>query len=118
MDSTPTAPLADRSTNTHLAANQDKVNDLKSASANLDSMEYHRSVLQGKLQNEDKNQASYVSPSDDIMSPCSKKLSDLKGKRFKNAGKPQSLFAKLGKKNFEQNTAEHNTKKLGDDSTA
>lgn len=30
-----------------------------------------------------RNQASYVSPSDDIMSPCSKKLSDLKGKRFK-----------------------------------
>ncbi|KAF4173606.1 hypothetical protein CNMCM8694_003540 [Aspergillus lentulus] len=118
MDSTPTAPLADRSTNTHLAANQDKVNDLKSASANLDSMEYHRSVLQGKLQNEDKNQASYVSPSDDIMSPCSKKLSDLKGKRFKNAGKPQSLFAKLGKKNFEQSTAERNNKNLGDDSTA
>lgn len=27
--------------------------------------------------------ANYVSPSDDIMSPCSKKLSDLKGKRFK-----------------------------------
>ena len=25
----------------------------------------------------------YVSPSDDIMSPCTKKLSDLKGKRFK-----------------------------------
>ncbi|GFF28159.1 protein BNS1 [Aspergillus udagawae] len=119
MDSTPNAPLADRSTNTHLAAaNQDKVNELKSASGNPDSMEYHRSVLQGKLQNEDKNQASYVSPSDDIMSPCSKKLSDLKGKRFKNAGKPQSLFAKLGKKNFEQNTAEHNNKNLGDDNTA
>ena len=30
-----------------------------------------------------RNQANYVSPSDDIMSPCSKKLSDLKGKRFK-----------------------------------
>ncbi|RHZ62328.1 hypothetical protein CDV55_101757 [Aspergillus turcosus] len=120
MDSTTSAPLADRSTNTHLAANQDKVTDLKSASGNLDltSMEYHRSVLQGKLQNGDKNQASYVSPSDDIMSPCSKKLSDLKGKRFKNAGKPQSLFAKLGKKNFEQSSAEHNNKNVRDDSTA
>ncbi|RLL99992.1 hypothetical protein CFD26_108344 [Aspergillus turcosus] len=120
MDSTTSAPLADRSTNTHLAANQDKVTDLKSASGNLDlaSMEYHRSVLQGKLQNGDKNQASYVSPSDDIMSPCSKKLSDLKGKRFKNAGKPQSLFAKLGKKNFEQSSAEHNNKNVRDDGTA
>jgi hypothetical protein len=56
MDSTTSAPLADRSTNTHLAANQDKVTDLKSASGNLElsSMEYHRSVLQGKLQNGDK----------------------------------------------------------------
>jgi len=28
-------------------------------------------------------QSTYVSPSDNIMSPCTKKLSDLKGKRFK-----------------------------------
>lgn len=35
------------------------------------------------LTNENRGQGSYVSPSDDIMSPCSKKLSDLKGKRFK-----------------------------------
>ena len=89
---------------------------------------------------EDRSQASYVSPSDDIMSPCSKKLSDLKGKRFKKyvpclvyvfpgssldranvlsllgswrwltdvnyrAGKPPSLFAKLGKKSFEQSAS-------------
>ncbi|EAW12559.1 Spo12 family protein [Aspergillus clavatus NRRL 1] len=114
MDSTTASPLTDRSTNTHLAANQDKPTDLKAAS-NPNSMEYHRQVLQGKLENGDKNQASYVSPSDELMSPCSKKLSDLKGKRFKNAGKPQSLFAKLGKKTFEQNSAEHNSKSLGGD---
>lgn len=29
-----------------------------------------------------RNNTAYVSPSDDIMSPCSKKLSHLKGKRF------------------------------------
>lgn len=62
------------------------------------------------------------------MSPCTKKLSDLKGKRFKkyvflfffffevyaqqvlmrlfySAGKPQSLFAKLGKKSYEQSSS-------------
>lgn len=64
------------------------------------------------------------------MSPCSKKLSDMKEKRFKkyaflflfllsfygkynansglfvfSVGKPQSLFAKLGKKNFEQSSS-------------
>ncbi|EAU30515.1 conserved hypothetical protein [Aspergillus terreus NIH2624] len=102
----PSQPLSARSPNTHLVSH-DKANDLKAAPAKMNSMEYHRQVLQGKLENGDKQQASYVSPSDDIMSPCSKKLSDLKGKRFKNAGKPQSLFAKLGKKNFEQSSAEH-----------
>lgn len=64
------------------------------------------------------------------MSPCTKKLSDIKGKRFKkyvahllwsgmgrkpesacanklscSAGKPQSLFAKLGKKSYEQSSS-------------
>ncbi|KAF7588193.1 hypothetical protein BBP40_006012 [Aspergillus hancockii] len=103
----PAHPLTDRSTNTHLV-NTDKANELKAAPAKINSMEYHRQVLQGKIDSGDKQQASYVSPSDELMSPCSKKLSDLKGKRFKNAGKPQSLFAKLGKKNFEQSTANHN----------
>ncbi|KAA8647605.1 hypothetical protein EYZ11_004935 [Aspergillus tanneri] len=105
MDS-PSHPLTDRSTNTHLPVQSDKAHDLKTGPANVNSMEYHRQVLQGKLESGEKQPANYVSPSDDIMSPCSKKLSDLKGKRFKNAGKPQSLFAKLGKKNFEQSTAE------------
>ncbi|ERF69332.1 hypothetical protein EPUS_04037 [Endocarpon pusillum Z07020] len=36
---------------------------------------------------------SYISPSDTIMSPTTKKLSEMKGKRFAS-GKPQSLFAK------------------------
>jgi hypothetical protein len=46
MDATTTQvqPLADRSTNTHLANNVDK--DMKSA--DLSSMEYHRQALQGK----------------------------------------------------------------------
>ncbi|BDD62059.1 hypothetical protein MPDQ_001812 [Monascus purpureus] len=85
MDSTSTQPLADRSTNTHLPLNGEKAVDMKGT--------------------EDRqSQATYVSPSDDIMSPCTKKLSDIKGKRFKTAKKPQSLFAKLGKKNFEQSS--------------
>lgn len=40
---------------------------------------------------------TYISPSDNIMSPTTKKLSAIKGRRFASA-KPQSLFAKtLGK---------------------
>ncbi|KAL6232139.1 hypothetical protein BDW75DRAFT_233028 [Aspergillus navahoensis] len=74
-------PLATRSPNTHLAGSNEQ--DLKAASTTIDPMDHHRQKLQGKVENQDKQQASYVSPSDDIMSPCSKKLSDLKGKRFK-----------------------------------
>ncbi|KAL4909437.1 hypothetical protein BDW74DRAFT_165892 [Aspergillus multicolor] len=73
-------PLAARSPNTHLALSNEQ--DLKAAST-MDPMDQHRQKLQGKIENQDSQQASYVSPSDDIMSPCSKKLSDLKGKRFK-----------------------------------
>ncbi|KAJ5343127.1 hypothetical protein N7541_007808 [Penicillium brevicompactum] len=101
MDATTQAqPLADRSTNTHLGTDK---TDLKGS--DISSMEYHRQVLQDKVAGEEQP-TSYVSPSDDIMSPCTKKLSDIKGKRFKNAGKPQSLFAKLGKKSYEQSSAE------------
>ncbi|KAJ5197313.1 hypothetical protein N7449_007792 [Penicillium cf. viridicatum] len=103
MDATTQAqPLADRSTNTHLTSASDKT-DVKGS--DISSMEYHRQVLQGKVTNEEQP-TSYVSPSDELMSPCTKKLSDIKGKRFKNAGKPQSLFAKLGKKSYEQSSAE------------
>lgn len=53
-------PLSDRSTNTHLANNgadaisHEKIEDLKSAPANLNSLDYHRQVLQGKIEEGDK----------------------------------------------------------------
>lgn len=56
-------PLADRPTNTHLnntnnmnnnTVSHEKIDDLKSAPANLNSLEYHRQVLQGKLEEGDK----------------------------------------------------------------
>ncbi|KAL2001976.1 hypothetical protein VTN02DRAFT_891 [Thermoascus thermophilus] len=99
-----TQPLADRSTNTRLQSSKSGPNggDLK---PDVNAMEYHRQALQAKLASGDQSQGTYVSPSDDIMSPCTKKLSDLKGKRFKNVGKPQSLFAKLGKKSFEKSAS-------------
>jgi hypothetical protein len=50
MDATTQSqPLADRSTNTHLA-NTDKT-DLKGS--DISSMEYHRQVLQGKVAGEE-----------------------------------------------------------------
>lgn len=49
MDTATSQPLADRPTNTHLAnttTTTDKKGDL--------SMDYHRQMLQGKLENADK----------------------------------------------------------------
>lgn len=49
------------------------------------------------MQQQDGAKHTYISPSDNIMSPTTKKLSEIKGRRF-GAGKPLSLFAKtLGK---------------------
>lgn len=41
-------PLADR-TNTHTTVSHEKIDDMKSAPANLNSLEYHRQILQGKI---------------------------------------------------------------------
>ncbi|PGH08621.1 hypothetical protein GX51_01141 [Blastomyces parvus] len=110
------SPLSPRSTNTHLPigtaappmTSGDCGTDLKAATVN--SMEYHRQVLKEKLENGKSEKGHYISPSDGIMSPCTKKLSDLKGKRFKNAGKPQTLFAKaIGKKSIEKMAVESKT---------
>ncbi|KAL2379989.1 hypothetical protein RJZ90_004892 [Blastomyces dermatitidis] len=81
-------PLSDRSTNTHLPTGAAPPmttghcgTDLKAATEM--SMEYHRQVLKEKMKNGKSEKGHYISPSDGIMSPCTKKLSDLKGKRFK-----------------------------------
>jgi hypothetical protein len=48
MDST---PLAARSPNTHLALSHEQE---KNAASKMTSMDYHRQILQGKLDNQDK----------------------------------------------------------------
>ncbi|KAF4337179.1 BNS1 [Fusarium beomiforme] len=55
------------------------------------SMEYHRQVLQSKMA-EEETANKYVSPSDNIMSPCSAKINALRNKHASKA-KPKSLFA-------------------------
>ncbi|MCJ1320202.1 hypothetical protein MMC15_005540 [Xylographa vitiligo] len=62
------------------------------------SMEYHRQILQSKLA-EDGHKTTYISPSDNIMSPTTQKLAGMRQKRFMKA-KPQSLFAKTSSKNM------------------
>ncbi|KAH7393318.1 hypothetical protein BKA64DRAFT_83339 [Cadophora sp. MPI-SDFR-AT-0126] len=86
--------LADRDVN---AAAQNKVVDMD-AKPDVKSMEYHRQVLQSKLE-ENKAEATYISPSDNIMSPCTAKLSAYRNKQVGKA-KPRSLFAKTSAKNL------------------
>lgn len=54
----------------------------------------------------------YVSPSDHIMSPTTKKLSAIKGKRF-GAARPQSLFAKTVGKQAAMGMMKGGEEKLG-----
>ncbi|EMR72133.1 putative spo12-like protein [Eutypa lata UCREL1] len=61
----------------------------------MKSLEHHRQVLQSKIQ-EGQTQV-YISPSDNIMSPCTAKLNALRGKQVCRA-KPKSLFAQASAK--------------------
>ncbi|KAL8830693.1 MAG: hypothetical protein Q9170_005621 [Blastenia crenularia] len=100
--SPPTSPLKSRSTNTSLSS-PTKTSKAPTTTADLKgeekpkSMEYHRQILQSRLE-EDGGKHTYHSPSDQIMSPATKKLEALKGKRFGKA-KGQSLFADTMSKN-------------------
>ncbi|KAK9769189.1 putative Acyl-CoA dehydrogenase [Seiridium cardinale] len=101
--------------NLHRIASQHNTNDnqlrdinthgvqMGSASADnkgdVKSMEYHRQVLQSKMEKE-KDQQTYVSPSDGIMSPCTAKLNALRNKQVGKT-KPKSLFAQASAKKFE-----------------
>ncbi|KAJ0372573.1 hypothetical protein COL154_000306 [Colletotrichum chrysophilum] len=65
--------LTEKSTNTPVVAKTD------SATKEVKSMEYHRQVLQDKMAQE--NSKDYISPSDNIMSPCTAKLNALRNKQ-------------------------------------
>ncbi|RFU35866.1 hypothetical protein B7463_g503, partial [Scytalidium lignicola] len=88
--------LADRDVNAsvNLTAGQ----SVKDSAKDVKSMEYHRQVLQSKIEEAKSNQ-TYVSPSDNIMSPCTAKLSAYRSKQVGKA-KPKSLFAKTSAKNL------------------
>ncbi|PMD43645.1 hypothetical protein L207DRAFT_631711 [Hyaloscypha variabilis F] len=87
--------LADKDVNTSGAGANAQQQEGK---ADVKSMEYHRQVLQSKL-DEGKGQQTYISPSDTIMSPCTAKLSAYRSKQVGKA-KPRSLFAKASAKNL------------------
>ncbi|KAF2114897.1 hypothetical protein BDV96DRAFT_646764 [Lophiotrema nucula] len=66
------------------------------------SLEYHREMLHSRLKGGQTQQ--YISPSDEIMSPASQKLTNFKNKRAMKKAKPQTLFKKTSTKNFETAT--------------
>ncbi|TQS31516.1 hypothetical protein Golomagni_08200 [Golovinomyces magnicellulatus] len=82
--------LGDKDINASLDQQQQTLKDVK-------SMDYHRQVFQSKMAEETAKQ--YVSPSDNIMSPCSAKINALRNKHASKA-KPKSLFAQASAKKF------------------
>ncbi|EON98689.1 putative spo12-like protein [Phaeoacremonium minimum UCRPA7] len=66
--------------------------------SSIKSMEYHRQVLQSKM--EEAQTKQYISPSDNIMSPCTAKLNALRNKQVGKV-KPKSLFAQASAKKLE-----------------
>jgi len=58
------------------------------------SLDYHRQMLQNRLE-DDAGKHTYVSPSDTIMSPCTKKLAGLRGKRFAKWDSLSSFIARI-----------------------
>ncbi|KAL8642070.1 MAG: hypothetical protein Q9228_001207 [Teloschistes exilis] len=105
-----TSPLKDRDPNTSsptkTASTASKLSVMEPVNEKPKSMEYHRQVLQSKLE---KDQHKYISPSDMLLSPATKKLSLLKGKRFGKAttssssSGTKSLFADTMTKNHHHN---------------
>ncbi|KAL8737133.1 MAG: hypothetical protein Q9181_001978 [Wetmoreana brouardii] len=112
--SPPLSPLKSRSVNTSSPTKPSSTasKPIITEDEKPKSMEYHRQVLQSKLNDEGENH-KYISPSDMIMSPATKKLEALKGKRFGKA-KPQSLFANTTTKNHNGSLDSGVGKKLGD----
>ncbi|KAH7318353.1 hypothetical protein B0I35DRAFT_431890 [Stachybotrys elegans] len=88
---------------TNVLANKDVNAPIMEQAAGKDikSMEYHRQVFQSKIHNEPAKQ--YISPSDNIMSPCSAKIRDYRNKHATKA-KPKSLFAQASAKRLKDDS--------------
>lgn len=90
--------LSDEDVNAPLVEHQKQQESAK----DVKSMEYHRQVFQSKMAEE--KAAKYVSPSDNIMSPCSAKISALRNKHAAKV-KPKSLFAQASAKKLTEENA-------------
>ncbi|PHH63411.1 hypothetical protein CDD81_6012 [Ophiocordyceps australis] len=86
--------LADRDANKSMM-DQQQAQQEAGNEKDVKSMEYHRQIFQSKMA--ENKSTKYVSPSDNIMSPCSAKLTALRSKSAAKV-KPKSLFARASAK--------------------
>ncbi|KAK4157224.1 protein BNS1 [Chaetomidium leptoderma] len=84
--------LAARDVNTSMPAQAETDANTK---PDVMSMEHHRQVFQSKM--EEGENKTFISPSDNIMSPCTAKLSAFRSKQVGKV-KPKSLFAQASAK--------------------
>ncbi|PHH83404.1 hypothetical protein CDD82_1338 [Ophiocordyceps australis] len=89
--------LADRDANKSMM-DQQQAQQEAGNEKDVKSMEYHRQIFQSKMA--ENTSAKYVSPSDNIMSPCSAKISAIRNKSAAKV-KPKSLFAQASAKKLE-----------------
>lgn len=87
--------LSTKDVNAPLATANEAAQKPAGEKAPIKSMEYHRQVLQSKIDANETHQ--YISPSDNIMSPCTAKLNAFRNKQVGKA-KPKSLFAQASSK--------------------
>ncbi|UNI18672.1 hypothetical protein JDV02_004926 [Purpureocillium takamizusanense] len=99
MSSSPNKVLGDKDVNAPMADNQQPQSQSQQPQGgdarDVKSMEYHRQVFQNKMTEEKSDK--YVSPSDNIMSPCTAKINALRNKHAAKV-KPKSLFAQASAK--------------------
>ncbi|EXJ62769.1 hypothetical protein A1O7_03208 [Cladophialophora yegresii CBS 114405] len=91
---TSSGPLTEKSPNTFSPTKETSSGKLSLLDQKAAMPRFEPPQTRTSTQVQDQSGASqtYISPSDAIRSPTTKKLSEIKGKRFKNA-KPKTLFA-------------------------
>ncbi|KAJ4389081.1 hypothetical protein N0V93_006543 [Gnomoniopsis smithogilvyi] len=87
-----TNALSAKDANVPMAASDNAIDSKK-------DMEYHRQVLKSKMEAQESGN-NYISPSDEIMSPCTAKLSAMRNKQVGKV-KPKSLFAQASSKRLQ-----------------
>ncbi|KAF2811112.1 uncharacterized protein BDZ99DRAFT_415529 [Mytilinidion resinicola] len=87
--------LANRDTNAKLPSPEKEAGKDKPK-----SMEFHRQVLESRMKS-GQAQQTFISPSDQILSPATQKVNAYRNKHAMKKSKPQTLFAKTSSKNLE-----------------